>query len=540
MFKFLFILLFTIGLFFTLPQSINAASQGKIGVGPIYMSDAAKDGGGIRVEITLTGKDISGKSITYKKYYQQLGSCVSNNTGCLKKIELPDGNDSSTNTPPPVLSGTETYSLSIKASRIASNGETSAGSIECIQNDFFSQANCGPWNLKQTNDTDQITYRWINSGAQASLNISATKTSIHHNESTTLTVKNFNKDNTYFFSLEKKRNNSVYLFHKQSQIKIDTFNATCNGSPNELGITCSRDTDNSIKASFSIDGSIFPTSNTDETYNLIVRGIDAQGLSSTKDTATQAITVIEDNKPEQKLSVQIMNSPIEANTDTPLIVRISKAIPNKKYDLILSTSNTSNPLRIVNNIAQGETFDITVPSKSGSSFLFTGAGTFILKAIQQDDQTVFGTAQLVVTDSSKNGTGGSSGTQDIADKCKKNPEECSKSSGIFCNPADGSPTSKKGILTAIGCVPTEPKALIEALFKFGTGIGGGISFLMMVSGAITMMTSGSSANAQQFKAGQDRLTSAVIGLLFIIFSVLLLRVIGFDILGINGWLNPKI
>jgi len=143
----------------------------------------------------------------------------------------------------------------------------------------------------------------------------------------------------------------------------------------------------------------------------------------------------------------------------------------------------------------------------------------------------------------KPGSGASSTSNN---QCKEHPEQCSSSSGIFCHVNEGGRDLEKdeiieskyqGIKTAIGCIPTEPKALIEALFKLGTGVGGGVAFLLMVSGVIQMMTAGSSANAQQFTAGKDRLTGAIIGLLFIIFSVLLLRIIGFDILGINSWLN---
>ena len=65
---------------------------------------------------------------------------------------------------------------------------------------------------------------------------------------------------------------------------------------------------------------------------------------------------------------------------------------------------------------------------------------------------------------------------------------------------------------------------------FVIGIGGGLAFLMMLLGAFQMLTS--AGNPETLQAGKDRLTSAVIGLLFIIFAVLLLQIIGVDILGI--------
>lgn len=99
--------------------------------------------------------------------------------------------------------------------------------------------------------------------------------------------------------------------------------------------------------------------------------------------------------------------------------------------------------------------------------------------------------------------------------------------GQFCEPPD---PNNPGIKTAIGCIHTNPGDLIQDVLKFGVGIGGGLAFLMMLLGAFQMLTS--AGNPETLQAGRDRLTSAIIGLLFIIFAVLLLQIIGVDILGI--------
>ena len=91
-------------------------------------------------------------------------------------------------------------------------------------------------------------------------------------------------------------------------------------------------------------------------------------------------------------------------------------------------------------------------------------------------------------------------------------------------------SNKPGIKTAIGCIHTNPADLVQDVLKFSLGIGGGLAFLMMLLGAFQMLTS--AGNPETLQAGKDRLTSAVIGLLFIIFAVLLLQIIGVDILGI--------
>src|SRR3989338_3187750 len=96
---------------------------------------------------------------------------------------------------------------------------------------------------------------------------------------------------------------------------------------------------------------------------------------------------------------------------------------------------------------------------------------------------------------------------------------------------NGSPNP--GIATAIGCIHTNPAELTQDILKFAVGIGGGLAFLMMLLGAYQMLTS--AGNPDTLKAGSDRLTNAVIGLLFIIFSVLLMQIIGAGILNIPGF-----
>ncbi|OGE62949.1 hypothetical protein A2964_00400 [Candidatus Daviesbacteria bacterium RIFCSPLOWO2_01_FULL_40_27] len=90
-----------------------------------------------------------------------------------------------------------------------------------------------------------------------------------------------------------------------------------------------------------------------------------------------------------------------------------------------------------------------------------------------------------------------------------------------------------GIATAIGCIHTSPVEFTKDLMTFLIGISGGLAFLMMLLGAFQMLTS--AGNPDTLAAGKSRLTSAVIGLLIVIFATLLLQIIGFDILKIPGF-----
>ncbi len=97
---------------------------------------------------------------------------------------------------------------------------------------------------------------------------------------------------------------------------------------------------------------------------------------------------------------------------------------------------------------------------------------------------------------------------------------------IFCNNNDG-------INTAIGCIPIDSGlSFAEWFLPKLLGIMGGIAFLLMIYGAFLMITS--AGDAEKIKAGQETITSALTGLIFAIFSLFILRLIGVDILNIPG------
>lgn len=116
----------------------------------------------------------------------------------------------------------------------------------------------------------------------------------------------------------------------------------------------------------------------------------------------------------------------------------------------------------------------------------------------------------------------------LARRCEG--EKCSSAGGTLCG---GDNVNNPGIQTAIGCIHTIPKEFVKDFMRLGVGIGGGVAFLLIILGAFRMLTS--AGNPQTLKEGQDILTSAVIGLLLVIFATLLLKIIGVDILSIPGF-----
>ncbi|MEK7498071.1 MAG: pilin [Patescibacteria group bacterium] len=93
---------------------------------------------------------------------------------------------------------------------------------------------------------------------------------------------------------------------------------------------------------------------------------------------------------------------------------------------------------------------------------------------------------------------------------------------------------RDGFDTAIGCVPfggsNDSTSIIGFIIRWSIGVGGGIAFLLILYAGFQIMTS--SGDPNKLKAGQELLTAAISGLIMLIFSVFILRVIGVDILKI--------
>jgi hypothetical protein len=75
--------------------------------------------------------------------------------------------------------------------------------------------------------------------------------------------------------------------------------------------------------------------------------------------------------------------------------------------------------------------------------------------------------------------------------------------------------------------------ITQKILGTGVGVAGGISMLCIMFAAFQMQTS--SGNAEKIKKAQELLTNCITGLMVIIFSVLILKIIGIDILKLPGF-----
>ena len=101
-----------------------------------------------------------------------------------------------------------------------------------------------------------------------------------------------------------------------------------------------------------------------------------------------------------------------------------------------------------------------------------------------------------------------------------------------CEACVGTGDTPTAMWTAIGCIPVDNAGLATGLVSFLLAIAGGISVLFILFGSFTVATSAS--DPQKLQTGQSIITAAIVGLLFILLSVIFLQLIGVTILQIPG------
>jgi hypothetical protein len=87
--------------------------------------------------------------------------------------------------------------------------------------------------------------------------------------------------------------------------------------------------------------------------------------------------------------------------------------------------------------------------------------------------------------------------------------------------------------TVLGCLSTKPGGFVKSMLSVLFSIAGGIAFLSVLYGSATILTS--QGDPGRLQDGKDMVTSSIIGILLIVFSVFLLRIVGYDILRIPGF-----
>ncbi len=94
--------------------------------------------------------------------------------------------------------------------------------------------------------------------------------------------------------------------------------------------------------------------------------------------------------------------------------------------------------------------------------------------------------------------------------------------------------NKSGYWSGIGCIPLTVGGVVGFfMVKVGMSLGGILALLCIIYGAISLQLS--QGNPEKVKKARELITSCVLGLILIISSVFILKVIGVDILRIPGF-----
>ena len=88
------------------------------------------------------------------------------------------------------------------------------------------------------------------------------------------------------------------------------------------------------------------------------------------------------------------------------------------------------------------------------------------------------------------------------------------------------------VASALGNIKTDAGGFIKNLLGVILGIVGAITVLLIIRAGYKLMFS--KGNPEKAQEAREELTSAIVGLLFIIFSLVILEVVGYDILRLPG------
>lgn len=118
--------------------------------------------------------------------------------------------------------------------------------------------------------------------------------------------------------------------------------------------------------------------------------------------------------------------------------------------------------------------------------------------------------------------------------CNQIPDQTLQAQCRKCaTQGEGGENEQGGVWTAVGCISRNPVNIAKRMIQVGLGMGGGVALIMTLAGGFILATS--QGDPQKANQAKEMITNSVIGLLFVIFSVVILQFIGFKILAIPGF-----
>lgn len=275
--------------------------------------------------------------------------------------------------------------------------------------------------------------------------------------------------------------------------KYPTFAHTAQEKNREVGLITDENVTVALPTNNTVDEGPFAGSNLE--FNIL--GYDC-GLGDSNDPELQKCCV--PIKGSVKINVPVVGvnvaAPVEGlvNIFLDIVIGITKVIANTQEDIMHLVDNDATPYCIVGNPTADpytDSCNCEVPKKGGT--------TFEKKAKEL--------CNSIIT---------------LAEKTKCG--ECFDGQTL----KEGT-TPHAGIWTGFGCMSTNLSIFVERnVFGPILGIAGMISLACIIYAAFLIQTS--QGNPEQITKAQELLTSCIMGLIMIIFSIFILRLIGVDIL----------
>ncbi|MBP7774885.1 hypothetical protein KA078_03795, partial [Candidatus Woesebacteria bacterium] len=128
---------------------------------------------------------------------------------------------------------------------------------------------------------------------------------------------------------------------------------------------------------------------------------------------------------------------------------------------------------------------------------------------------------------------GLSGSYKRFELCDQIIDSGMKQQCLNCMSGSTSSSRQPGVWTAIGCIGRDPESITESLIRLGIGMGGGLCLITCLAGGFLLTTS--EGNPKKVEEAREMITGAIIGLLFVLFSVIILQFIGVTIFHIPGF-----
>lgn len=216
------------------------------------------------------------------------------------------------------------------------------------------------------------------------------------------------------------------------------------------------------------------------------------------------------------LAIKTAGAEDYAPYSSPVFVNIKSGVVSK-YSSTVSVSGGNFTLSLPSDLLQKTNYSYEIKTQDKKT-RFDGGYIYVTQA-----------CTACLTDIP---TGASETYQRVYSICDQVPVElvAQKEKCEDCVGGDG---ENYGIWTAIGCIPRDPETIVSVFLRFGLGMGGGVALLMILGSGFMMTVS--QGDPKQIDTAKQWLTSAIAGLLFIIFSVTILQFIGYSVFQIPGF-----